>query len=69
VPTKSILKAGRRWVRHGSALAQLEDNMRALSVKLTSEDLKELDETSRPDWDYPWDIIRDAEAGDAKLLT
>jgi aryl-alcohol dehydrogenase-like predicted oxidoreductase len=49
--------------------AQLEDNLRALSVKLTSEDLKELDEASRPDWDYPWDVIRDAEAGDAKLLT
>jgi aryl-alcohol dehydrogenase-like predicted oxidoreductase len=49
--------------------AQLEDNLRALSVKLTSEDLNELDEASRPDWDYPWDVIRDAEAGDAKLLT
>jgi aryl-alcohol dehydrogenase-like predicted oxidoreductase len=49
--------------------AQLEDNLRALSVKLTSEDLKELDEASRPDWDYPWDVIRDAEAGDAQFLT
>ena len=49
--------------------AQLEDNLRALSVKLTSEDLKELDEASRPDWDYPWNVIRDAEAGDATLLT
>src|ERR1700716_1710235 len=49
--------------------APLEDNLRALSVKLTSEDLKELDEASRPDWDYPWNVIRDAEAGDAKLLT
>jgi aryl-alcohol dehydrogenase-like predicted oxidoreductase len=48
---------------------QLEDNLRGLSVKLTSEDLKELDEASRPDWDYPWDVIRDAEAGDAQLLT
>ena len=47
---------------------QLEDNLRSLSVKLTSEDLKELDEASRPNWDYPWDAIRDAEAGDAKLL-
>jgi hypothetical protein len=28
-----------------------------------------LDEASRPDWDYPWSVIRDAEAGDAKLLT
>ena len=49
--------------------AQLEDNLRALSVKLTSENLKELDEASRPDWDYPWDVLRDAEAGDAQLLT
>jgi aryl-alcohol dehydrogenase-like predicted oxidoreductase len=47
---------------------QLEDNLRALSVKLTSEDLKELDEASRPDWDYPWDVLRNAEAGDAQLL-
>jgi hypothetical protein len=46
--------------------AQLEDNLRALSVKLTSENLKELDEASRPDWDYPWDVLRDAEAGDAQ---
>src|SRR5258705_5539974 len=49
--------------------AQLEDNLRALSVKLTSENLKGLDEASRPDWDYPWDVLRDAEAGDAQLLT
>ena len=48
--------------------AELEDNLRALAVKLTSEDLKELDEASRLNWDYPWDVIRDAEAGDAKLL-
>src|SRR5216684_4093084 len=48
--------------------ALLEDNLRALSVKLTSEDLKELDEASRPDWDYPWDVLRNAEAGDAQLL-
>src|SRR6201984_1082747 len=37
--------------------AELEDNLRALAVKLTSEDLKELDEASRPNWDYPWDAI------------
>ena len=49
--------------------AQLEDNLRALSVKLTSEDLKELDEASRPDWDYPWDVIRESESNEAKLLT
>ena len=36
---------------------------------LTSEDLNELDEASRPDWDYPWDVIRDAESNEAKLLT
>jgi aryl-alcohol dehydrogenase-like predicted oxidoreductase len=40
-----------------------------LSVKLTSEDLKELDEASRPDWDYPWDVIRESETNEAKLLT
>ena len=45
--------------------AQLEDNLRALAVKLTSEDLRELDEASRPDWDYPWDVLRNAKAGDA----
>ena len=49
--------------------AQLEDNLRALSVKLTRENLKELDDASRPDWDYPWDVLRDAEEGDAQLLT
>ena len=49
--------------------AQLEDNLRGLSVKLTSEDLKELDEASRPDWDYPWDVIRESETNEAKLLT
>jgi aryl-alcohol dehydrogenase-like predicted oxidoreductase len=49
--------------------AQLKDNLRALSVKLASEDLKELDEASRPDWDYPWDVIRDNETNEAKLLT
>jgi aryl-alcohol dehydrogenase-like predicted oxidoreductase len=48
--------------------AELEDNLRALSVKLTSEDLKALDEASRPDWDYPWDVHRDIEAMEAKLL-
>ena len=48
--------------------AQLEDNLRALSVKLTGEDLKALDDASHPDWDYPWDVIRNAEAGDAQLL-
>src|SRR5258707_4269038 len=49
--------------------AQLVDNLRALSVKLTSEDLKELDEASRPDWDYPWDVIRDSETNESRLLT
>jgi aryl-alcohol dehydrogenase-like predicted oxidoreductase len=48
--------------------AELEDNLRALSVKLTSEDLEELDEASRPDWDYPWDVLRDTETMEAKLL-
>jgi aryl-alcohol dehydrogenase-like predicted oxidoreductase len=36
---------------------QLEDNLRAADVKLTAEDVKELDEASAPPWDYPYDFI------------
>jgi aryl-alcohol dehydrogenase-like predicted oxidoreductase len=49
--------------------AQLEENLRALSVKLSPEDVKELDEVSRPAWDYPWDVIARSEADEALLLT
>jgi aryl-alcohol dehydrogenase-like predicted oxidoreductase len=48
--------------------AELDENLRALSVKLTSEDLKALDEASCPDWDYPWGVFRDTEAMEARLL-
>lgn len=36
---------------------QLEDNLRALSVKLRPDDLRELDEASKPDWGYPYNFI------------
>ncbi|MGH7270556.1 MAG: aldo/keto reductase, partial [Polyangiaceae bacterium] len=36
---------------------QLDDNLRALNVKLTREDMKELDDASAPSWDYPYDFI------------
>jgi aryl-alcohol dehydrogenase-like predicted oxidoreductase len=42
-------------------VAQLDDNMKALEVKLTPEDIKELDEASRPDWGYPYDFIQRVE--------
>jgi aryl-alcohol dehydrogenase-like predicted oxidoreductase len=36
---------------------QLDDNLRARDVKLSPEDVKELDEASRPNWEYPYDFI------------
>jgi aryl-alcohol dehydrogenase-like predicted oxidoreductase len=36
---------------------QLDENLRALEVKLSAEDVKELDEASTPKWDYPYDFI------------
>ncbi|HVY49699.1 MAG TPA: aldo/keto reductase [Minicystis sp.] len=36
---------------------QLEDNLRALDVKLTAEDKKQLDDASKPDWGYPYAFI------------
>lgn len=38
-------------------VAQLEDNLKALDVKLTAEDVKELDDVSKPDWGYPYSFI------------
>jgi aryl-alcohol dehydrogenase-like predicted oxidoreductase len=38
-------------------VAQLEDNLRAVDVKLTAEDVKDLDEASKPSWEYPYDFI------------
>jgi aryl-alcohol dehydrogenase-like predicted oxidoreductase len=48
--TTSIL-VGARTVQ------QLEDNLRAASVKLTEDDVKELDAASTPSWEYPYDFI------------
>jgi aryl-alcohol dehydrogenase-like predicted oxidoreductase len=36
---------------------QLDDNMRASEVKLSDEDMKELDAASAPDWAYPYAFI------------
>src|SRR5688572_1733324 len=38
-------------------VAQLDDNLRATDVKLTPEDVKELDDISLPDWAYPYSFI------------
>lgn len=38
-------------------VTQLEENLRALDVKLSSEDAKELDAASTPSWEYPYDFI------------
>jgi aryl-alcohol dehydrogenase-like predicted oxidoreductase len=36
---------------------QLDDNLRARDVKLSPEDVKDLDEASKPNWEYPHDFI------------
>ena len=36
---------------------QLQENLRALEVKLSADDLKSLDEASRPAWGYPYNFI------------
>jgi aryl-alcohol dehydrogenase-like predicted oxidoreductase len=38
-------------------VAQLDDNLRALEVKLTPEEVRSLDAVSRPDWGYPYSFI------------
>jgi aryl-alcohol dehydrogenase-like predicted oxidoreductase len=38
--------------------AQLRENVAALEVKLTAEQVQRLEEVSRPDWGYPYDFIR-----------
>lgn len=38
-------------------VGQLDDNLRAAELKLTAEDVKELDEASTPDWAYPYNFI------------
>jgi aryl-alcohol dehydrogenase-like predicted oxidoreductase len=50
-PVVSTVIVGARTV------AQLEDNLRAVDVKLTAEDVKELDDASTPSWEYPYDFI------------
>jgi aryl-alcohol dehydrogenase-like predicted oxidoreductase len=39
------------------SVAQLDDNLRAAEIKLTAEDVKELDDVSAPDWAYPYAMI------------
>ena len=50
-PTVSSIIVGARTV------AQLSDNLRALEVKLSEADRKELDTASQPQWGYPYDFI------------
>jgi aryl-alcohol dehydrogenase-like predicted oxidoreductase len=38
-------------------VAQLDDNLKATEVKLTAEEVKELDDASAPDWGYPYAMI------------
>jgi aryl-alcohol dehydrogenase-like predicted oxidoreductase len=41
---------------------QLDENLKALDVKLTAEELKELDDVSKPEWGYPYAFIGMREA-------
>jgi aryl-alcohol dehydrogenase-like predicted oxidoreductase len=50
-PEVTTILVGARDVR------QLEDNLRALEVKLDPEDVAELDRVSVPDWGYPYGFI------------
>ncbi len=50
-PEVSTIIVGARTVQ------QLDDNLKALEVKLTPEDVKALDDASRPDWGYPYSFI------------
>ena len=36
---------------------QLQENLKALSVTLTADDLKQLSEVSQPNWGYPYNFI------------
>lgn len=38
-------------------VAQLDDNLKAATVKLTAEEVARLDKVSVPDWGYPYDMI------------
>ena len=39
------------------SVSQLDDNLKAIDVKLSPEDMKELDDASNPDWAYPYSMI------------
>ena len=39
------------------SVAQIDENLAALQVKLTVEQLAALDEVSTPDWGYPYEFI------------
>jgi aryl-alcohol dehydrogenase-like predicted oxidoreductase len=38
-------------------IEQLQDNLKALELKLTPSDMKELDDASKPQWGYPYEFI------------
>lgn len=50
-PEVSTVIVGARTV------AQLQDNLKAASVKLSAEDIKALDDASKPAWGYPYEFI------------
>jgi aryl-alcohol dehydrogenase-like predicted oxidoreductase len=50
-PEVSTIIVGARTVQ------QLDDNLKALDVKLSADDLKALDEASKPEWGYPYSFI------------
>jgi aryl-alcohol dehydrogenase-like predicted oxidoreductase len=50
-PEVSTIIVGARTVE------QLDDNVKALEVKLTAEEVAELDAASKPDWGYPQSFI------------
>lgn len=50
-PDTSTVIIGARTV------AQLDDNLAALAVKLSADEVRSLDETSAPDWAYPYTFI------------
>lgn len=50
-PETSTVIVGARTV------GQLQDNLKALDVKLSAEEVARLDEVSKPDWGYPYTFI------------
>jgi aryl-alcohol dehydrogenase-like predicted oxidoreductase len=38
-------------------VSQLKENMAAAELKLSPEDLKQLDKVSTPEWGYPYSFI------------